>query len=82
LAAAIRYDTPYNEAERGATATMTAILGRMATYTGRAVTWDEGFHKGRSLAPDTIAGWDTRPLALPDRDGLYPLPKPGIARDV
>ena len=82
LFTAIRNDTPHNEAERGATATMTAILGRMATYTGRTVTWDEGLAKGRSLAPDKIAGWDTAPLTLPDSDGLYPLPKPGIARDV
>jgi predicted dehydrogenase len=82
LFTAIRNDTPHNEAERGATATMTAILGRMATYTGRTVTWDEGFNKGRSLVPDKIAGWDTKPLTFPDSDGLYPLPKPGIARDV
>jgi myo-inositol 2-dehydrogenase / D-chiro-inositol 1-dehydrogenase len=82
LLGAIRSGTPYNEAETGARATMTAILGRMATYTGRTVTWDEGFNKGRSLAPEKIAGWDTRPLTLPDAAGLYPLPKPGILREV
>ena len=32
---AIRNDKPYNEAEYGATSTMTAILGRMATYSGQ-----------------------------------------------
>jgi predicted dehydrogenase len=82
LLAAIRNGTPHNEAETGATATMTAILGRMATYTGRTVRWDEGFEKGSSLAPDKIAGWDTQPLTLPDADGLYRLPSPGVVRDV
>src|SRR5436190_8477115 len=32
---AIRNDKPYNEAERGATSSMTAIFGRMATYSGK-----------------------------------------------
>lgn len=82
LMAAIRDDTPYNEAERGATATMTAILGRMATYTGRTVSWDEGFGQGSALVPEQIAGWDTLPLTLPDSEGLYRLPRPGIVRDV
>ena len=41
LFAAIRNDTPYNEAEYGATSTMTAILGRMATYSGQIVKWDQ-----------------------------------------
>src|SRR5580704_10526593 len=38
LFAAIRSDTPYNEAEAGAQATMTAILGRMCTYSGKQIT--------------------------------------------
>jgi myo-inositol 2-dehydrogenase / D-chiro-inositol 1-dehydrogenase len=82
LFAAIRGGTAYNETETGATATMTAILGRMATYTGRTVTWDEGFNSPRSLAPEHIAGWDTQPLTLPDAEGLYRLPKPGILREI
>ena len=34
----------YNEAEYGITASMTAILGRMATYSGKVVTWDEAMN--------------------------------------
>ena len=82
LFAAIRQGTPYNEAATGATATMTAILGRMATYSGRTVTWEEGFGSTQALAPEQIAGWDTLPLTLPDQHGLYKLPMPGIERDV
>ncbi|REK18335.1 MAG: gfo/Idh/MocA family oxidoreductase [Planctomycetota bacterium] len=82
LFAAIRSGTPHNEAETGAEATMTAILGRMATYTGRTVTWDEGFASQCVLTPETMAGWDTAPRKLPDSDGLYRLPMPGIDREV
>ena len=70
------------EAETGANATMTAILGRMATYTGRTVTWDEGFHRGRALRPEKIVDWQTMPLTLPDAAGLYKLPQPGLIKDV
>ena len=82
LFAAILSDTPFNEVETGATATMTAILGRMATYTGRKVTWDEGFASQRALGPDKIEGWQTLPRTLPDAQGYYKLPQPGLVRDV
>ena len=38
--AAIREDKPLNEARRVAESTMTAIMGRMSAYTGRALKWD------------------------------------------
>ena len=34
----------YANAQRGSFATMTAILGRMATYSGKVVEWEEAFH--------------------------------------
>ncbi len=62
LFAAIRNGTPHMEAETGAQATMTAILGRMATYTGRTVTWEEGFQSKGALGPEQIVDWKTMPL--------------------
>jgi len=82
LFAAIRSDKPHMEAETGAQATMTAILGRMATYTGRTVTWDEGFASSRRLGPEKIVDWRTQPLTLPDAEGRYKLPQPGLIREV
>jgi predicted dehydrogenase len=38
--AAIREDKPLNEAKRVAESTLTAIMGRMSAYTGRALQWD------------------------------------------
>ena len=37
----IRTGKLINNADHGAESTLTAILGRMAAYTGKPVTWDE-----------------------------------------
>jgi myo-inositol 2-dehydrogenase / D-chiro-inositol 1-dehydrogenase len=79
---AIAKDLPYNEAETGAIATMTAILGRLATYTGRTVRWEEAFQSEKSLAPEKWVGWNTIPKTLPNAEGRYPLPQPGLIQDV
>ncbi len=75
---AIRKDLPHNEAERGANATLTAILGRMAAYSGKTVTWEQAMNSKRILAPEVAElTWDTMPKSLPMENGLYPIPTPG-----
>jgi hypothetical protein len=71
----------YADAERGAEATMTAILGRMATYSGRVVEWDEALNSEISLLPDTFS-FDAVPPVLPDDMGRYPVPVPGVTEVV
>jgi len=78
---AIRNNLPFNEAENGARSTMTAIMGRMATYSGRVVSWDEAFNSQLSLAPDRYA-FDGTPPTLPDASGLYPCAVPGVTKAV
>lgn len=78
---AIRKDLPHNEAEYGATSTMTAIMGRMATYSGRVVTWDEAINSSISLAPDRY-DWNGVPCVLPNPDGSYPHAIPGVTKVV
>jgi len=81
LFAAIRKDEPYNEAEWGAKSTMTAILGRMATYSGQVVSWDDALGSELALVPTAYA-WDADPPSLPDADGRYPIPTPGMTQSV
>ncbi len=76
LFAAIRNDQPYNEAERGAISTMTAIFGRMATYSGKMLEWEDALNSKIDLMPKTFA-WDAIPPVLPNKDGLYPIAIPG-----
>jgi len=65
-----------NQAKNGAMSTMTSLLGRMATYSGKKVTMEEALKSEISLAPDSFT-WDTMPKSLPDADGFYPIPVPG-----
>lgn len=77
LFAAIRNDTPYNEADYGAHSTMTAIMGRMATYSGGVVEWNDAFNCQTTLIPTADFQWNDKPPVMPDKDGIYPTFYPG-----
>jgi len=79
LFAAIQSGTPYNEADWAAESTMTAILGRMATYSGKVVTWDEAMKSNLDLHPKQIS-WDAEPPVKPGPDGLYACAVPGVTK--
>ena len=76
---AIRNNKPYNESKYGALSTMTAIFGRMATYSGKVVTWEEAINSDLSLWPERLA-WDATPPILPNDDGFYPVAMPGVTK--
>lgn len=76
FAAIVKGEYKFADAENGAKSTMTAILGRNATYSGKVVTWDEALNSEISLMPDTLA-WDAMPKVLPNADGYYPFAIPG-----
>ena len=76
FAAIAKGEYKFADAENGAKATMTAILGRMATYSGQVVEWDKALNSNISLFPEKLA-WDALPKVLPDKDGFYPIAMPG-----
>jgi predicted dehydrogenase len=76
LFAAIRNNTPYSEVENGAHSTMTAILGRMSTYSGKEIDWDAAIASNIETMPKTLA-WDAETPTKPGANGLYQLPVPG-----
>ncbi|HWB26139.1 MAG TPA: Gfo/Idh/MocA family oxidoreductase [Chitinophagaceae bacterium] len=67
------------DAERGAKSTMTALLGRMATYSGQVIEWDKAINSGINIMPQTYA-FDAQPPVLPDADGMYPVAVPGVTK--
>lgn len=72
-----------HEVQYGATSTMTAILGRMAAYSGQPVTWDEALGSPCSLADiDSLVSLDQTAPVQPDRNGDYPVAVPGATRVV
>jgi myo-inositol 2-dehydrogenase / D-chiro-inositol 1-dehydrogenase len=79
LVAAIAAGRPYNEADWAAESTMTAILGRMATYSGKVVAWDEALHSSLDLTPKNLA-WDADTLVHPGPDGCYACAVPGVTK--
>ena len=77
LFAAIRNNTPYAETlEYGAYSTMTAIMGRMATYSGKEVSWEDALNSKLDTFPKVLA-WDAPTLTNPDAQAHYPIPMPG-----
>jgi myo-inositol 2-dehydrogenase / D-chiro-inositol 1-dehydrogenase len=73
---AIREGTEYNEAETCAISTMVGIMGRMATYSGKMIEWDDAFNSKLELGPRVVS-WDTPPPIVPGPDGFYPVAMPG-----
>lgn len=77
---AIRENLDHNEAERGAMATMSGILGRMATYSGQEVRWEEAMASRQKLVPDGLVDFTSPAPVRPDADGWYPSAVPGVTK--
>lgn len=54
LFAAIRQGVVINDGYNMANSTMAAIMGRMAAYTGRQVTWEEAINSEQILKPSSV----------------------------
>jgi len=67
LFASIRSGKPINDGVAMSSSTMMAIMGRMAAYTGQAVTWEQAMNSQENLNPGPWAFGDraTPPVALP-----------------
>jgi predicted dehydrogenase len=71
--AAIREGKRLNEGKRIAESTLTAIMGRMSAYTGRALKWDWAMNASKlDLSPPKYEFGDleTRPVAIPGQTKL------------
>jgi len=77
LFASIRNGGVIADAENGAKSTLTAIMGRMATYSGKVITWDQAMNSNFQIMPESV-DWNSNPPTMPDSNGMYPIPTPGI----
>ncbi len=67
LFAGIRSGNPLNNGEYMAKSTLLAIMGRMASYTGQEITWEQAFNSKLDLSPENYA-WGPAPkveIAIP-----------------
>jgi len=60
LFASIRSGKPINNGDYMTKSTLMAILGRMATYTGQKITWEQAMNSQEDLSPDRYE-WDGKP---------------------
>jgi predicted dehydrogenase len=66
LIASIRSGRPINNGDYMTKSTLMAIMGRMATYTGQVISWEQALHSKESLVPEKLA--------------FGPMPTPTVAR--
>jgi myo-inositol 2-dehydrogenase/D-chiro-inositol 1-dehydrogenase len=66
----------YNEAEYGAMSTMTAILGRLCTYSGKVITMEQALNSEVSIMPKSFS-FDAEAPVNPNANGDYPIAIPG-----
>jgi hypothetical protein len=79
---AIRNDKPYNEAKRGAEASLVTAMARRAVHTGQLVTYDQMLACDEEFAPDVDKLTMDSPAPVhPGADGGYPAPQPGILKN-
>ena len=72
LVASIREGKPLNELKTVAESTLTAIMGRMSAYTGKAVTYDEALNSKLDLMPTNLnfGPFPTPAVAIPGETPL------------
>ncbi len=72
-----------NEGEYGAKSTMTSIFGRMATYSGKAIKWDDAINSNIALANfDGMASFQDVAPVQPNAEMRYDIPTPGQTETV
>lgn len=70
---------PINNAHYTAASTLSAIMGRMATYSGQEITWEQALNSDLDTMPKVLA-WNADPGPKMGSDGLYPAPIPGVTK--
>ena len=73
LIESIRAGKPINELKNIAESTLTGIMGRMAAYTGKLVTWEQAMESEENLMPEKLdwnASLAVPPVAMPGQTEL------------
>ncbi len=77
LFASVRSGKPINNGRYMALGAMTGILGQIASFTGKKVTWDEAIAAGNVFGPSECS-FSMDPPIKPNADGSYPTAIPGV----
>ncbi len=81
LIESVRNGKPINSGYHMANSTMIGVLGQIACYSGKSVTWDAAYNSDLEYGPSPDeSSFETEPPSVPDETGNYPLPLPGITK--
>jgi myo-inositol 2-dehydrogenase / D-chiro-inositol 1-dehydrogenase len=79
LFAAIRSGKPVNSGDTMARSTLVAVMGQLACYSGKELTWDQVSKSDFMFLPKPEdVRLDMPPPVKPDAQGNYPVPLPGL----
>jgi hypothetical protein len=79
LFSSIRSGKPANNGLYMARSSMMAIMATWACYTGEIITWERAMASKHVVAPKVLA-FDADPPTLPDAQGRYLMPTPGVTK--
>lgn len=81
LVKSIRAGKAFNSGTYMNDSTLVGIMGQIAAYTGKSVTWEAAKNSDLRYGPTPEeSNFDTKPPTTPTKDGNYPLPIPGITK--
>ena len=82
LVDAIVNDLPYNEVPRGIEASLVTSMGRMAAHTGQEITYEQMLNCPHEFGTNIASFTPDGPApVMPDDNGRYPVPMPGIEKE-
>ena len=83
LLEAIRKDRPHNEAKRAAQSNLADIMGRAAVHSGQMITWEQAMASNFQFCPDIDKlTEESAPPIKADEKGQYPVPVPGVWKEI
>jgi len=63
-------------------ASVATSMGRMAAHTGQEITYEQMLNSEHVMAPNVQdLKLDGPSPLMPDKDGVYPIPEPGIKKE-
>ena len=81
LIGSIREGKPVSHADTMIDSTYMAIMGQIAVYTGKPVTWEQTMQADFEFEPKVAdVRLEMDAPVVPDQTGNYPLPKPGLTQ--
>ena len=55
-------------------------MGRMATYSGKVISMEDALLSNLDIVPNNLTSFEDTAPVIPDKNGSYPIPIPGVTK--